>query len=243
MTAYGTQLRPRQDQLLAHAGTAALVSNMSGLIEGPTDGFFLDACRLLSTARLRIDGKPPEVFSAARFGPTGILAHGRFQADGDLLEDALFARTQWTVGRNALQLAVTLTNYASSRRRPIRLSLEFNADFADFQETQKGSRQQCAPVEVQWDDTRRQLRFDYRHPKLPLSTVLTVLPAGVPLRWADGHFEAEAELEPQAQLSWEFEIVRDPLELPAAVLSHSRPAVRPPDVPTLTTSNATVARA
>ena len=243
MPAYGTQLRPRQNQLLAHSGTAALVTNMAGLIEGPQDGFFLDACRLLSVAILRLDGKQPEVFSAARVGPAGVLAHGQSHDDGDLLEDALFTSVQWTVSRNALRLSMRLTNHAPSRRRRFLLSLELQADFADFQETQKGSREQCAPVDARWNESSRQLRFDYKHAELPLSTVVTVLSAGYPLRWADGDFQSEAELGPQQEIAWELEFVREPKELPGAVLSHSRPAFRPPEAPRLTTSNATVARA
>src|SRR5215213_10223407 len=136
MSAYGTQLRPRQNQLLAHSGPAAIVTNLAGLIEGPQDGFFLDACRLLSTAILRIDGKQPHVFSAARVGPAGILAHGQTHSDGDRIEDAIFTRTNWKISQDALRLSLALTNHAPHRRRQFSLSLELAADFADFQETQ-----------------------------------------------------------------------------------------------------------
>ena len=243
MTAYGTQLRPRQNQLLAHSRSAALVTNMAGELAGPRDGFFLEACRLISVAILRIDGQQPEAFSAARVGATSILAHGRAQTDRDLLEDALFTQTEWAISGERLRLQLRLTNHAPHRRRAFSLSLELQADFADFQETQEGSRQQCAEVETRWDEAARVLRFDYRHPEIPISTLVALRSASLPLSWSDGRFETKGELGPQEQLTWEFEVSREPARLPGATLAPAKDSIEPPKAPRLRTSNPTVARA
>src|SRR5688500_11087157 len=134
MRPYGTQLRPRQQQQLAYSGVATLITDMTGQIAGPADGYFLEDTRLLSRAAGHVDGRAPAVFSAGRAGSTRIVVHGQARGDGDLLEDALFVELSWSLGPE-LRLRVQLTNHAPHRRRPFELSLELAADYADLHET------------------------------------------------------------------------------------------------------------
>jgi glycogen debranching enzyme len=168
-------------------GASLLVTDPHGVCgSAPLTGYYFRETRHLSRVRLRFDGESAWLSEAAQ--PTApqvrllfvypeVTAYGgggSGQSGDDVPRNAagipqraLIAALDYDLSPSALKISVTTTNVARERVS-CELAIELDADFADIQEAQGGTRQQTAGVDVRAD--RGDVVFDYRHDRLPYRT-------------------------------------------------------------------------
>lgn len=178
----------RPDTLYAWKGPSLLIVNTRGECgaDQPLSGYYFREARFLRTLRLEINGKPPWRCEAASPNPESLaltFVHpeigqsggGGSGQSGDeeatdehgIPQRSLDVRLTCHVGIAELAVVLTIANRAR-RRVECDVSWRLDADFADIQEAQSGSREQQAAVETAADDSH--VEFRYRHPELPFST-------------------------------------------------------------------------
>jgi glycogen debranching enzyme len=174
-------------------------------------GYYFREARHLRTLRLEINGAAPW------FCADGSAAHDeldlvyvypeltQFGGGGtDVSDDttwtdshgvsqrAIDARCRLRVRIDGMDAELTLANRS---REPVtlRISWVLDADFADVQEAQAGSREQRADITV--EQAPCGVRFRYTHPELPLETVVTG--DGDGWSWSAGRLERTVTLDSQ----------------------------------------------
>ncbi|HET9852919.1 MAG TPA: glycogen debranching N-terminal domain-containing protein [Candidatus Limnocylindrales bacterium] len=157
--------------LVLHAGYTVLCAGPDGSIDGGADGLYDYDTRILSRFRLTVDGRRPELVSAAK--PEADMLVARFRVprpggrpEGPLLpEDAVELVLERRLGAGMVD-RWTFHNH-SAVAWDGRLRLEVDADFADVAEVgaerrQNGevsSRQGPRSVELRYDARRGNRRF------------------------------------------------------------------------------------
>lgn len=160
------RLRPRADRVVLAFGDTVLCSHLDGAIAPEEEcGLFIHETRLLSRYRCRIGGHRLHPLTQSHIHQHQWLGYYLIVPDGKSLRDAAqnAIELRWTraVG-GGLHEDLDLANYS---RRPVtlRLALDWEADFADLNETQT-ERRQCGETAYR---TRRHAaggrwRADYR---------------------------------------------------------------------------------
>jgi glycogen debranching enzyme len=160
-------------------------------------GFFHQDTRLLSTCVLTIDGRRPVRLSVgqAEFPSASFFLTTAEAEDGRAGGVSIIRRR--TIEGDRLLDHLTLQSYLTRPMR-LRLSLAFDADFADVFEVKGGTVSVPATVTVRSDEGRRLLRFDCRAERFTASTVVlfTAPPA---FDGATAHFDVE--LPPRGEWS------------------------------------------
>ena len=176
-------LRVRPDLLYRGTGWSTLVTDVHGRIDGvDPQGFFARNTRMLSVARITVNGREPVAFSTANVGVHGQLSYAQL-VDGD----ALPVRTAYLVVERflgeGLWSRLRVVSY-SSEPLTAGFRVDLAADFADTEEAETGVRRQRAGVATSWDADRGELRFTYLHEGLDRAVVVAVS-APAPVRCAD----------------------------------------------------------
>ena len=251
--AHRIQLRARQAQLFTYSGRSVLVTDREGRLP-PTDphGLYVDNTRFLSALELTVNGNAPEPVSASAVGADAFLAYHALPQGGGVPKESVYLETTHFVG-DGMRTILRLVSYAP-KAVSFELAVHAEADFADSEEAEQRRRQQTAETETTWDDAARELRIKYCHPKLDRGVVLRVERSPQPPTWdgeqlafaisvpAGGTAEIELATVPAfegkpapATPRVSFASAPHPLEQVRASLAE--------EMPRLTTSNATVAKA
>jgi glycogen debranching enzyme len=133
------------------------------------------------------------------------------------------------------------------------LTVRLEADFADLEEAQRGSRQQIAEVSSTWDEERRELLFRYGHPALDRAVAIRVERRDGDVEFVNGSLVFPLALDPHEPVLIVLSVEpifdgqrtvvgpRTFMSVPAGL-----PRLRKrlaDEAPVLTTTNSTVARA
>jgi glycogen debranching enzyme len=183
-------------QRYAWRGPSLLVTDERGEC-GERDqlsGYYFREARYLRTLRLEINGVSPWLCAdgsgahdqldfvylypeLTRFGGGGtdVSDDTTWTDPHGVSQRAIDMRLQHRVRFDGMDAELTLTN-RSRERVSLAVSWVLDADFADVQEAQAGSREQQAEVCI--DSELNGVRFRYAHPRLPLETVATVHAGG-----------------------------------------------------------------
>ena len=166
-------LRVRPDLLYVSSGWNVLITDVHGRIAG-TDpqGFYAKNTRVLSRERITIDGQEPRAFSTARVGAHAQLSYAKLVNGETLPRRGAYLMVERFLGEG-LRTRLRLLSYSDIELR-VAVRIELDADFADTDEAEQGTRRQSGPVADTWDADRRQLRLDYEHPDLDLAVAITV---------------------------------------------------------------------
>lgn len=175
----------------AWSGPSLLVTDRHGACnQGERlSGFYFREARHLRTLELEVDGRAPWLCEIATAGPEEVhlnfihperrkFGGGGSGPSGDGLETdehgiplrALDLRLLYRVRPAALEVTLEVTN-RSRQAVETEVAWRLGADFADLREAHGGERLQEAPVEAEARGSG--VRFEYRHPDLPLSTEVT----------------------------------------------------------------------
>ncbi len=249
----GSELRTRATQRFAYSGRSVLVTNIDGGVAGrEAEGFYVEDTRLLSRDQLTADGAPLTPVVAGSAGGDGFLAYAEVPGSAHVPAGTVYVEIARAVGEG-LRTELRLENYHACEVAHFTLAIHLAADFADLNETQAGKRQQTAEVGTAWDEARRELIFRYEHPKLDRAVAIRVEQVPGPVRFESEALVVELDLRPHepVELHLAVEPIFDgtrrsaPAHVfghPATRLDHVRQGLRD-EVPTLTTTNPTVARA
>ena len=250
--AHRIQLRARDDLHFAFGGRTVLATDLHGRIgEAPYSGLFVDNTRYLSAEEWLVDGKALTPIAASPVGHDAYLAYHR-AASPEEPERPAFVEVARFLGEG-MRSVLTIRNHG---REPLRLELaaRFDADVADLEEVEKGSRRQEATVSRTWHDASRELVLAYEHPRLDRATAVRFEPASSRLEWDGERLSVTVPVAPQAtvEIAWSVVPVLDGVPLactdrrsfsaPTAAIErlsrdlHAR-------MPRLVTTNATVSRA
>src|SRR5829696_779729 len=250
---HGLALRARANQHFAYSGRSVLIADLAGRVTGQgSEGFYVENTRLLSRHELTVDGRPLEPVAASPVEGSALLAYAQVPEGPTVPRGAVAIEMSCFVGEG-LREVLRLENYSARETARFALSIHLAADFADIEEAQQGRRQQTADVETCWDAARQELRFRYTHPRLDWAVVIRIEQAPAPVRHEDGALVIGLELAPHlpAELRLAVEPVFQGRRLPpprasfrdgGGSLDRVRRDLRA-EIPTLTTTNATVARA
>jgi glycogen debranching enzyme len=245
-------LRARGDLHFAYSGRSVLVTDLVGSIRpGGKQGFFVDNTRVLSHDELSIEGQPLIPVSASPVGGHGFFAYWEVPESPGIPKDSLYVEAARLVDEG-MREEVRVTNYAPEQAR-FDLRIELAADFADIEEAEHGRRQQDAPISTSWDPATQELCFRYLHPQLDRAVAITVERSPAEVRYEDGGLILPLTLAPKdtAVVVLRVEPIFDGARRPAASrafgeahtpLERLRRQLRD-EMPVLTTTNATVARA
>ncbi len=180
----------RSDILYAWNGPSLLIVTPRGECGAAhqLSGYYFREARFLSALRLTVNGEQPWLCEAAAVDPerlafefvhpeikepggggTGQSGDEEVADDRGIPERSLAIRVSYHVGVAALDVTLTIGNYA---RQPVTADLSWNldADYADIQEAQSGQRLQNGPVETLATD--QELEFGYQHPRLRYRTAI-----------------------------------------------------------------------
>jgi glycogen debranching enzyme len=168
------RLRPRQETLYISQNRSVLATGRDGFIRhGSPHGLFVCQTRLLSHYRYLINGAPPLPVALSNVEqhtwlgyyivlPPGVreerdLGSGQMEA---ISQHTLELRLSRFVG-NGLHEDADITNF-TQQEASVTLTIEFDADFADVDET-KGDRWQVGGVRREWRRANNawELLFDY----------------------------------------------------------------------------------
>lgn len=205
--------RVRPHDLIAHQGYTVLVTDVHGRIGQGVEGFYLHQTRFLSRLQIGVDGAAPKFASANVVDHHAITAfhlapsqtgraaepdgEGAGPSGSEVIQKAIELQVNAFTG-DGLHLDLILTNHGLATAEIV-LSLELEADFADFNEALAQARQQNGLVDRTWEPAPGggTLRLAYLHPDLKLETRLALEDAG---RVVDqGHALAcRLTLEPQS---------------------------------------------
>ncbi len=248
----GGELRTRASQRFAYSGRSLLIANSDGDITGQeAEGFYVEDTRLLWRDELTADGIPLTPVVAAPAGGDGFLAYALVPESACVPARSVYVEVARTVG-DGLRTELRVENYHAREVARFELAIHLAADFADINETTSGRRQQTAEVTTSWDAQRQELVFRYCHPQLDRAVAIRVERAPAPVRFEDGALIIALALPPHRPV--ELHLVVEPIfdqqrrsaplafGAPTSDLSRVRQRLRD-EVPTLVTTNATVARA
>lgn len=251
------ELRAREEHRFAFSGPAVLVTGVDGMIRGRgTEGLYFEQTRLLRLLDIRTDGQPLETVAVSPVGNRSFLAYLQLPSEQGGDEFPLVSNVVAELASHVddgMRTELRLCNYHPRDTARFELAVELAADFADFNETEQGQRQQTADIETAWDGQRRELVFRYRHEELDRAVAVRVETQARDLKFDGGQFSIPMELEPHASqtlvLSIE-PIVDGHRHVPAertfgdtlTQLDHVRKQLRD-QTPRLTSTNPTVSRA
>ncbi len=249
----GGELRTRANQRFVYSGRSILITNIDGGVAGQEiEGFYVEDTRLLSRDEVTADGVPLTPIVAAPAGSDGFLAYAAVPESATVPTRSVYVEVARAVG-DGLRTELRVENYHSRDVARFDLAIHLVADFADINETTTGRRQQTAEVATSWDVERRELVFRYCHPQLDRAVAIRVERAPAPVRFEGGALVVALELLPHRPV--ELHLVVEPIfdqqrrsapprvfAGPTSDLARVRQRLRD-EVPTLITTNATMARA
>jgi len=177
----------RPGEYSAHRGHAVLITDTQGRVRSGTEGFFFRGTRFLSRLVMKVNDQEPHFVSANPVEPHFMISYhlapspagagagppgAKEKSGGEMAEKGIEIHVNRFVG-GGLHMDVHVTNHGLAETA-VPLAWELAADYADQEETQKGERQQKAPVELEWTKQSHggELVFHYRHPELPHGTVV-----------------------------------------------------------------------
>jgi glycogen debranching enzyme len=215
------------------------------------EGFYVDNTRLLSRDELFVGDERLHAFAASPVGGDAFLAYAEVPASAGVPERSVFVEIARFVSEG-MCTELRAVNHSAEAQSCV-LTLRLAADFADQEEAQRGRRQQEAEVSSSWAEGDRELTFRYCHPELDRAVAVRVERATGEVRYEDGALLFALELPPQE--AREVVITAEPV-----FDGQRRPALRRAfgsgrgglqavqerlraEVPVLTTTNETVARA
>jgi glycogen debranching enzyme len=146
------------------SGYTVVCLGADGWIDGERHGFYHFDTRLLSRYRLSIDGRSPELVTAAqpeadRWEAALRVPRQGGDAEGPILpQDALVILVHRRVGRGMIEEITFHNRSGAAFEASIALSIE--AEFADVAEV-GAARRQRGRIERSWDPEGRALVFDY----------------------------------------------------------------------------------
>jgi glycogen debranching enzyme len=151
-----------------------LVTDVGGCVTGRgLEGFYADNTRFLSRYELFVGNERLHTFAASPVGGDGFLAYAEVPKSAGVPERSVFLELAYVVG-NGLRTDLSVVSHASDKDVPLTLSVKLAADFADQQEAHEGRRRQQAPVLTSWDESARELTFRYDHEALDRAVVVRV---------------------------------------------------------------------
>lgn len=247
------RLRVRDDAIYLSRGDTVLAVDRDGFLDGePERGLFVHRTRLLSRYRCRLGRRKPFPVSESCVEQHRWLGYYIVSATpaGDGVESPQQASKETVelrIARNVGEGMHEDLDVANFSREPVelRLTLEIESDFADFDETRDGRRQEGG-IQRNWKrdgadawqlETVYSARNRYRHQgedgtaSIRRSATLRVHDAGSPPTWRAGRLHFDIALEPQASwhacLDWIAEIDGHRLSAPdCARKSRPRPRRR-----------------
>ncbi|HEX9987499.1 MAG TPA: glycogen debranching N-terminal domain-containing protein [Chloroflexia bacterium] len=206
-----TLLRVYPELLFAYHARSMLITDRRGAVGEGLEGLYERDMRLLCKYTLLVNGESPRLDAISAVDPYSTLAYyvapPRREASDEVdalglsvheVDRQVVIRVARFVGRG-LHEDVDVRNYGTTPAR-LELSWEAGADFADLMEARAGKRQQDAPVEMAWRDLPGgggELRFDYKHPRLPRGVLLTFPGGPSSPRFEDERVIYTVELGPQ----------------------------------------------
>lgn len=240
------QLRARSNQHFVYSGRSGLVTNLDGLVTGcGTEGFYAENTRVLSRLVLSAGGQPLTAVAASPVGGSRLLGYYEARVADGIPKEAVYFTLDWRL-EESLRLAVRVENYSMGEPCRFDLAIQLDADFADADEAERGTREQQAQVDRRWDEALRELWFSYRHPELDRTVRIRVggFPGGI--RFLDNLLVFGLELESRGTAELEFEVQPfcdgRPGVPEQAPVSSVRKRLRA-EIPRLTTTNDSVSRA
>jgi glycogen debranching enzyme len=249
----GIQLQARAGQQFVYSGRSLLITDPNGRIGGQgIEGFYVDETRLLFRSELMIDGGSLQAFAASPVDGDAYLLYAEAPARPNVPEHAVHVTIARRVG-DGLREEIHVENHHASDMACFDLTVRLAADFADLSEAKEGKRQQTGDVETTWNEQGQELLFRYVHPQLDRAVAIRVERAPAPVRFEADTLVVSLALQPRASVEFHFVIepIFDGARRPAphqafggplSVLDCVRRGLRD-EAPTLTTTNATVARA
>lgn len=242
-------LRARANQHFVYSGESVLVTNLDGCVVGHgTEGFYVENTRLLCREQITVNGRSLTTVAASPIGGDRMLAYAAVPAGPGVPKESVYVEIARAVG-TGMRSTLRFENYHRREAARFDLAIHLAADFADTDETQQGERMQSAPVATAWDGDAREVLFRYEHPALDRAFAVRVEGVPASARYEGGALIVPLDLPPHVPV--EFRLVVEPIfdgirRTPGGArdcgLRHVRQKLRD-DAPTLTTSNATVARA
>ena len=204
----------RPEALFAWKGPSLLIASTHGDC-GPdqhVSGYYFREARFLSTCRLEIDGQRPWLCEAAAldsdllefsytFPEVAAYGGGGSGQSGDdeprnergLPQRGLNIQLSYRVRIAALEVRGSIAN-VSKESLDFELAWHLDADFADIQEAQDGSRKHHAGIRIhRGDDT---LVFEYTHERLPYRSTIG-LPRDRKWHISARHVSTRVHLDPQ----------------------------------------------
>lgn len=251
------RLQVRGEQCYVSRGNTVLAMGRDGFIEGGEEqGLFVRQTRVLNRYRCRIGRIRPFATTVSNvhqhnwIGYYVVPAPGSDDASGEgglpqrSSQQTLEMRVARRVGEG-MHEDYDLTNYSKQPVRT-RLTLEFDADFADAEET-KGERRQQGRVKRQWrrEGDAWELSFDYRashrfshqgergSASIHRGITLRIECADTPPRHREGRIQFDIELQPHerwhACLHWIVHMDGDELSAPRCGTDGDQRAHADPD--------------
>lgn len=246
------ELRARPNHIFVYSGPTLLATDVSGRISGRDgEGFYLDNTRLLWRDELSVAGKTLTPIAASAAGANGHLAYWQLPDADGIPDGSIYAEVSRVLDEG-MRTRVKIDNFGREELS-FDLAWRFEADFADIDEAEQGKRQQSGPVDVEWDDARRELSFRYRQPGLDRALAVRVERAPGPVWFKDG--ELLFPVDVSGRSSAEIEVAVTPIfdgqrrKLPEGTLGRARTHLDDlrreleEGAPKLETTNTTVARA
>ncbi|MDQ3881134.1 MAG: hypothetical protein M3295_08690 [Chloroflexota bacterium] len=248
----GADLLARPTQRLAHSGRSLLVTDAFAQIpRGGSHGFWLANTRVLSRLQWRIDGHELRPSGVSLAGRDVVCAYFGIPAADTTRPGDVYLQVVHVVGE-ALRTRLVVTNYGAAARSVL-LEVALDADFADLEEAERGTRVQVGPVDIDWQADARRLSLRYRHAVLTYQAGVDVA-GDADVTWHDGVLAFRVEAAPRLPVEVELLVTpllgspgtgappRRALDTPTTPLERLHAELRA-EMPVLTTTNATVARA
>ncbi|WP_246633517.1 amylo-alpha-1,6-glucosidase [Pseudonocardia nigra] len=213
-------LRTRPEALFAYSGRSLLVTDVHGALTGnQSEGFWFENTRLLSRWEVRSDGQPVTGFCASPVDRHTHLAYLRLPPGPDVPEQGAYLQVAHFLDEG-LRTRIRLLNYST---QPVRaqLVLLLDADFADTQEADSGSRQQQGEVEWTVSPEGRSACLRYLHPDLDRAVELELVEGPTDASFSNRQLTIPLWAQPQATAE---------LVLTAQPLVDGRPRRLPPAV-------------
>ncbi len=251
--AHRVQLRARQEQLFTYSGRSVLVTDRSGgLPRSDPHGLYVDNTRFLSCLEVTVGDDLPEPISASPAGSDAFLAYQAVPATAGVPEESVYLETIHFVGEG-MRTIIRPVSFAPTKMSLL-LALRAEADFADSEEAEERRRQQTAETETTWEESQRELRIRYCHPDLERGVAIRVERSPEPPIWDGTRLTFAIALPPHgsAEVELAVEPVFDGQQVACTPRSSFAEAAAPleqvrsslaAEMPQLTTSNATVAKA
>lgn len=244
-------LRGRPGQLYLYSGRTVLITNLEGEVRGAmSEGLHVDNTRVVAEDWLSVFDEPLDRVAVSPVGADALLAYYEVPQHEGIPERTVLVELARFVGEG-LVTRVRVTNYAVNGSVSLPFAWHLSADFADTDDTERGTRRVEIATEQSWDASNRTLRFRSAHPQVPVVSVVTV--SGTDCDW-DGSalrftVEVPARATIEVTLTVEPTIDDRPHVAPAASfagrtdrLARLRTELLA-EAPTLRSSNATVERA